>query len=132
MATVTERGATRPGLAGASSNGGEEHAYVNISSADLSTAIDLVPALAGHTSVVDRIWILPLAVEGVEIKMGTETYADREFLFDGKSNSMTLAATTIHELPGPLYSKTVGDAITILVTAGAVNINAYYHYEKSG
>lgn len=126
MATVTKRVATAAGLAGDSSKRGLEHGYVNISSADLSTAVDLVPAVAGYTSVVDRVWVLPLAVEGVEIKIGSD------FLFDGNSNSMTLAATTIHELPGPLYNDTAAEAITILVTAGAVNINAYYHYEKSG
>ena len=125
MATEIKRIPVGPGLAGGSSKGGHEHAYVNISSDDLNSGADLVPLLAGHTGVVDRVWVLLLAVEGVAIKIGSE------FLFDGSTNSMTLPIG-LHELPSPLYNDTAAEAITIAVSAGAVNINAYYHYEISG
>ncbi len=125
MATEIKRIPVGPGLAGESSKWGLEHAYVNISSDDLNSGADLVPLLAGHTGVVDRVWVLLLAVEGVAIKIGSE------FLFDGSTNSMTLPIG-LHELPSPLYNDTAAEAITIAVSAGAVNINAYYHYEISG
>ncbi len=69
MATEIKRIPVGPGLAGESSKWGLEHAYVNISSDDLNSGADLVPLLAGHTGVVDRVWVLLLAVEGLRLRL---------------------------------------------------------------
>ena len=105
---------------------GEEFYQKTGNSADASSGVAIVSAVAGKVAVIDNLIVSAAATEDISLKAGTD------FLMQiGKTTAEQLS---LDVLPGDkqIRSDTVNEAITLVVTAGQMYYTVWYHYETVG
>lgn len=99
---------------------GQDFTQETLNSTDASGGVNLVPAAAGKTGVIDYLLISFGAAINAELDDGTDQIVENIY---GAANASV-------EIDGPIYG-TGANSVIDLTTSGAGNITAFFrwHYE---